>query len=401
MCVGGSASSTVRASGASTLSYQWYRNQPNTNEPVPGQNTATLNLTNVQPADAGAYYCRLTKGTSAVFSTAFTLTVNPLPVVSITGLTSSFCKNASAVTLTGSPAGGSFTIDGNAATSFDPASLAVGDHTVIYTYTDANSCRNSASQTVTILQPQFTSPATVSGGPVCAGNPVLLSFAVNCPDNASFTAELTTAAGTPLGIPLGSVSPGNNTVTIPAGTPTGRYKIRVTGSNPTITSLSNDFGVTGLSGNFNSTPTVNQIPACAGASIRVTFTQGAAPACSFPLGNAFRAELSDATGSFATPVSLGSVSPSLNTLTIPQSTPGGSGYRVRIAATTNGSSAYSAPSAVFTVNAPGFSSTPTVSSDNKCAGEAVRLSFSTGCAFLRAMSSRPNSLTKTARLPTR
>ncbi len=313
-----------------------------------------------------------------------TVTVNVLPTVSITGLASSFCKNASAVKLAGSPAGGSFTLDGHPATRFDPASLAVGDHPVIYSYTDpATTCANSASQTVTIRQPVFTSPATVSGGPVCAGTQVMLSFAVNCPDNASFSAGLTNAAGMPLGIPLGSVSPGSQWVTIPAGTPTGSYLILVTGSNPTLSSLSGSpFGVTGLASNFNATATVSQVPACAGASIRVSFTQGAAPACSFPPGNVFSAQLSDATGSFAVPVSLGSVSPGLNTLTIPQNTPGGSGYRVRIAATTNGSAAYSAPSAAFTVNAPGFSSTPTVSADNKCAGEAVRVSFSVnGCAF--------------------
>ncbi len=332
---------------------------------------------------SGSYTVTVTDGNGfQVTSPPLSVTVNPLPVVSLSALAASYCQNASPST-PGTPAGGNYAIDGGSpVASFNPASLSIGPHNVVYTYTDGNSCRNSASQTVSVLQPQFTSPASVSGGPVCAGTPVMLSFGVNCPTNATFVAELTTAAGVPVGISLGSVTPGSQAVTIPAGTPTGNYKIQVTGSNPTMTSLSGVFGVTGLSANFNSTATVSLVPACAGTSIRVTFTQGAAPACSFPLGNVFSAELSDATGNFATPVSLGSVNPGLNTLTIPQNTPSGSGYRVRIAATTNGSSAYSTQSAAFMVNAPAFAGTPTVSADNKCAGEAVRLSFSlNGCAF--------------------
>ncbi|MCY7350129.1 MAG: hypothetical protein LH606_05620, partial [Cytophagaceae bacterium] len=71
-------------------------------------------------------------------SSPVVVNVNPLPVVSITGLEASYCKNAAAVTLTGSPAGGSFTVDGNPATSLNPASLSVGPHSVVYAYTDAN-----------------------------------------------------------------------------------------------------------------------------------------------------------------------------------------------------------------------------------------------------------------------
>ncbi len=176
----------------------------------------------------------------------------------------------------------------------------------------------------------------------------------------------------------------SNTLTIPAGTPSGSgYQIQiVSGNAPALTSSpSNPFSVTGLAANFNSTPTVSQTPVCAGASVKVAFTVKAT-GCPFPSGNTFTAELSDATGSFASPVNLGPVSPGITTVSIPQSTPTGSGYRVRIAATFEGSSTYSSVSAAFSVNQPSFSSTPTVSGDNQCAGEAVRLSFTAGgCAF--------------------
>ena len=76
--------------------------------------------------------------------------INPLPVVSITGLGSAYCQDATAVLLSGSPARGSFTVDGTAATQFDPATLLAGNRSVVYTYTDRNGCTKTATQTVTV-----------------------------------------------------------------------------------------------------------------------------------------------------------------------------------------------------------------------------------------------------------
>ncbi|MEZ0540627.1 cellulose binding domain-containing protein [Fibrella arboris] len=91
--------------------------------------------------------------------------VDPLPVVSIIGLGAAYCKDASPVSLTGSPAGGSFTIDGTAATSFNPSLLAVGNRTVDFTYTDGNGCTNTATQVVTVkATPPAPTLLTQSGG---------------------------------------------------------------------------------------------------------------------------------------------------------------------------------------------------------------------------------------------
>jgi len=312
------------------------------------------------------------------------VTVNALPTVSFSGLEASYCANASAVTLTGSPAGGTFAGMGISGTTFNPATAGVGGpYLITYSYTDGNGCSNtSPGQSVTVTQPVFTEAAALSVASLCAGSSLNLTFNVNCPINASFSAELTDALGTPLGISLGLVSPGSTSVSIPAGTPTGRYKILVTGTNPTLTSLSGLLAVTGLSANYGSTPTVSSTPACAGSTVRVSFTTRTA-SCPFPGGTVFTAELSDASGSFASPVSLGVVTAGINAnVPIPQATPTGTGYRIRIAATAGGSSVYSASSAAFAVNQPSFAATPSVSSDNRCAGESVRLSFSVGCAFV-------------------
>jgi hypothetical protein len=116
--------------------------------------TTTTTVSQTLTADgAGQQPISLLAGTSASYNTATaTLTVNPLPVVSITGLASAYCQDAAAVTLTATPAGagGSFTIDGMSASMLTPMSLTVGQHTVGYRFTDGNGCSNSTSQSVTI-----------------------------------------------------------------------------------------------------------------------------------------------------------------------------------------------------------------------------------------------------------
>lgn len=79
-----------------------------------------------------------------------TVTVNPLPVVSFTGLAAEYCVNDAVVTLTGTPSGGTFSGPGTSGTSFDPATAGAGTHTVVYTYTDINNCTNTSSQTVIV-----------------------------------------------------------------------------------------------------------------------------------------------------------------------------------------------------------------------------------------------------------
>ena len=68
---------------------------------------------------------------------------------------------------------------------------------------------------------------------------------------------------------------------------------------------------------------------CAGSAISIPYTL----AGTFTAGNVFTAQLSDATGSFATPVNIGTLSATTsNTIsaTIPSNTSAGSGYRIRV-----------------------------------------------------------------------
>ena len=75
--------------------------------------------------------------------------------------------------------------------------------------------------------------------------------------------------------------------------------------------------------------TIAPLGYCQGAAMQVPYeTQG-----TFEAGNTFTAQLSDATGSFATPVAIGSVSATTSgtiACTIPPGTSAGTGYRVRV-----------------------------------------------------------------------
>ncbi|RYF54910.1 MAG: right-handed parallel beta-helix repeat-containing protein, partial [Cytophagaceae bacterium] len=102
--------------------------------------------------ESGPYQLVLTttSGCRSLTATFAPITVNPLPVVAITGLALAYCQNAPAVTLTGAPSGGRFSVDGNTATAFTPTSLSVGTHTVVYSYTNSSGCSNSVSQTIQV-----------------------------------------------------------------------------------------------------------------------------------------------------------------------------------------------------------------------------------------------------------
>lgn len=76
--------------------------------------------------------------------------INGLPVVNLNA-TGPYCENEATVTLNqGTPAGGVYSGSVVNSGNFDPAVAGVGTSTIYYTYTDANSCINMDSTTVTV-----------------------------------------------------------------------------------------------------------------------------------------------------------------------------------------------------------------------------------------------------------
>ncbi|MGH1335403.1 MAG: T9SS type A sorting domain-containing protein, partial [Aureispira sp.] len=103
----------------------------------------------------GSYTDTLTASTGCDSIVTLNLTVTPLPTVQITGLDTSYCDTTSIVTLIGVPAGGTFTGSGIIGTQFDPSNAALGSNTILYNYTDNNSCSNTATKITTVRACNF------------------------------------------------------------------------------------------------------------------------------------------------------------------------------------------------------------------------------------------------------
>jgi hypothetical protein len=166
-CVGQPATFTVATSGAAAT-YQWKKNGVN----IAGQTSVTLNLAAVAVGDTGNYTCDIIGGSCGTISTSSAhLTVNALPVISISPATASVCTG-SAVTLTasgGSPYVWSNSGGSNAAATFSPSI----NTTYTVTGTDANNCSASASRLVTV---NAIPSASISGNAgVCPGGSTTLT----------------------------------------------------------------------------------------------------------------------------------------------------------------------------------------------------------------------------------
>ena len=134
ICIGSSA--TLQASGA--LSYAW----------TPG-NLSGDSLS-VSPTANTTYTVTGTDANGCENTTAISITVNPLPQISVSSSASTFCITDANGNLIGSPSSGVWSGPGVSGTTFSPASAGAGTHTVVYTFTDANGCSNSDSLLMTV-----------------------------------------------------------------------------------------------------------------------------------------------------------------------------------------------------------------------------------------------------------
>lgn len=89
-------------------------------------------------------------GSCAASSEEFTVVVNALPNVTLAALTDVCIYNNSFTLTGGAPAGGTYTGVGVTAGSFNPATAGLGTKTITYSYTDANGCSNTATNTILV-----------------------------------------------------------------------------------------------------------------------------------------------------------------------------------------------------------------------------------------------------------
>jgi subtilisin-like proprotein convertase family protein/F0F1-type ATP synthase assembly protein I len=138
VCAGGSR--TLTAGGATT--YSW--------SPSTGLNVTSGSSVIASPSSTTQYTVTGTTN-GCTGSATSTLIVNPLPVVSISGVSSSYPVSNNGVTMTGNPPGGTFSGTGVSGNIFKPCVAGVGGpYTITYSYTDINGCSNSATAAVSV-----------------------------------------------------------------------------------------------------------------------------------------------------------------------------------------------------------------------------------------------------------
>ena len=133
ICSGQSTSLT--ASGANT--YAWNS----------GQTTASIS---VNPNSTTVYTVVGTSNGCSASATS-SITVNPLPQVTISSTSDTACLNNGTITLIGNPSGGVYSGQGVSGNIFDPSTLGIGNYLVSYTYTDNNTCSNTSNKTLYVI----------------------------------------------------------------------------------------------------------------------------------------------------------------------------------------------------------------------------------------------------------
>jgi hypothetical protein len=105
----------------------------------------------VSLSSSGTCAVQVTDANGCVNSDTITITVNPLPSVTLTSPGDSLCPAQPAITLTPSPVGGTLTGPGLSGNSFTPINAGPGTHTITYMYTDVNGCSASDSVMITVF----------------------------------------------------------------------------------------------------------------------------------------------------------------------------------------------------------------------------------------------------------
>ncbi|HEY8894137.1 MAG TPA: HYR domain-containing protein, partial [Niastella sp.] len=277
-----------------------------------GVSGATFNANTLSPGNYTVTYS-YTDANSCTNTATATVTVNALPTV--TAANKQVCFGNNSVALTGTPAGGTWGGTGVSGSTFNANGLSAGNYTVTYSYTDANSCSNTATATVTVnALPTVTCPAnssvcisassfaltgstpvggTYSGTGVSGGNfnPATAGVGQHtitytytdgngCTNNCTFNITVTTATTTANAGPdqTGAATCGLTSVTLAANTPTagtGSWSI-VSGAGGTITTPTDPSSTfTGTAGTTYTLRWTITNPPCATSTddVVITFNQ--------------------------------------------------------------------------------------------------------------------------------
>ena len=204
---GSNVTFTVTATGTPAPAYQWFLNATN---PV-GVNSSTLTLTNVQPAQAGAYSVLVTNAAGSTNSAPATLTVDVPPVIVVPPSNQVVVAGSNAsftVTATGTPAPAyQWLRNGTNPVGTDTNVLALtnvqpsqsGNYMV--TVTNAAGATNSATVQLTVLVQPAIASITDSNG--------VVSVSFQSLTNLNYTLEYKNLITDPAWTSLSPTTPGN------------------------------------------------------------------------------------------------------------------------------------------------------------------------------------------------
>jgi len=135
-------------------------------------------------SSAGTYSVTVTDANGCAAADTVVITVNSLPVITLSSSADSVCDYGSPLTLNATPAGGVYSGTGVTGSSFDPAVAGMGSHDVYYMYTDVNGC--SATDTTQIFVDLCTGIAAVTEEAISIyPNPASSSITVNMAGSGS------------------------------------------------------------------------------------------------------------------------------------------------------------------------------------------------------------------------
>lgn len=267
---------TLSVSSDPGSSVNWY-------DAPTGGNLLQANSVTYTPTAAGTFYAEsyfITSNCKSASRTAVTLTIVPLPAVSITGTNSICSGNSATINLNGTPnTAVTYTIDGGAIqtvflNSAGNATITTPTLTTNSTYNFLNATSNALSSCATSLNIAFAITvnsvltASISGSStVCSGSNTVLTFTATPNTTVFYTVD----GGPTQNLPIDSS--GITTLTTPNLTSSSTYtltSISSTGANSCMQSLSQNF-IISITGLPTASVTANPISVCSGGTSTMNF----------------------------------------------------------------------------------------------------------------------------------
>jgi len=147
---------TVPSLGAG-YTYTWTVVSPGVLVSGQGTNTINVNWSSASPGLINNAITVVASNASGCQSTPVTLNVFILQVIPTITSLGPFCSTEPCVTLTGTPAGGTFSGPGVTGNQFCPANATIGTNTITYTVTQGG-CTFSTTTSVTVNSQPVLSP---------------------------------------------------------------------------------------------------------------------------------------------------------------------------------------------------------------------------------------------------